>query len=80
MKAAPAKKAVKKVTPPSRTKNARGLTLENYVDDHIVLEGNDVSFRTAINLFACKNTTVEIKGKAKMVLMESCKNCTFIID
>lgn len=81
-KAAPAKKPVeKKVKKPSKTQDMRKMwTIENFVKEDVTLEGDDISFKTGIRVFACKDMTINIKGKCKSMMMEGCKNVTIVLE
>lgn len=55
-------------------------TVENYENETLVFEGDDVSKQIVIKAFACTGTKFIVKGKIKAISIEGCKKCEIIAD
>jgi hypothetical protein len=80
-KAAPKKEEAKKARKPTKTV-VKGKGIEACFFDSETLEfgESDVDYKTACNFIRSTKTNFIIKGKAKVVNMEGCKNCALIVD
>lgn len=53
--------------------------VENYENNHsIVVEGTELSH--TVNVFACKNSVVQVKGKVNAIAMVSCQKTSIVFD
>jgi len=72
---------VKKVKAPIKELVRNRWAIENQGKEHLKFEGEDqVNRKIAFQIFDCKETTIEIVGKAQNVLLQNCQKVTLIVD
>jgi adenylyl cyclase-associated protein len=80
-KAAAPKKAAPKEKKPVKEKDFRNIwTIENFVNDTVTLEGDDISHKHTVKVFSCKNIVFNVNGKVKSSLFEGCEGCIINIQ
>ncbi|QRW00655.1 adenylyl cyclase-associated protein 1 [Ceratobasidium sp. AG-Ba] len=73
----PASLSTKK--PPKMELSGIKWAIENYENDNnVVVENTDLSH--VVNIYNCKNTTIQIKGKINTVTLVNCKKTSVLVD
>ncbi|WFD45236.1 suppressor of rasval19 [Malassezia psittaci] len=63
---------------PIKTLDGNKWTIEKFVQETIVVEPTEINH--TINIFACDNCVIEIKGKVNAVSLVSCKKTSILIE
>ena len=64
--------------PPSKVLEGNKWTVENFEGEQIVIDGTELSH--TINIFACNNCVIQVKGKVNAVSLVSCHKTSIVID
>lgn len=83
-KAAPAKAAPAKAAPkqkvPLRERRGPKWVCENFTNETIIFEGDDIDKRTSFDFFNCNNCVIELRGKGQYISVQSCKKTEIKVD
>ncbi|CAE6369052.1 unnamed protein product [Rhizoctonia solani] len=65
--------------PPKMELSGNKWTIENYENDSsVIVENTELSH--VVNIFNCKNTTIQVKGKINGVVLFNCKKTSVLIE
>ncbi|CAE6421478.1 unnamed protein product [Rhizoctonia solani] len=65
--------------PPKMELSGNKWSIENYENDSsVIIENTEISH--IVNIFNCKNTTIQVKGKVNGVVLFNCKKTSVLIE
>lgn len=65
--------------PPRKELDGQKWTIENFENDReIMIEGTEISH--TINIFSCKNSVIQVKGKVNAISLVGCSKTSLLLD
>lgn len=82
VKAAPVKKAVAKPADkaPVKVKQGKTWTIENFKNETITLDGNDLDKNVLVNVYNCMKVKLVLVGKFSNFMLSRCKRTQIVVQ